>query len=231
MGMYCLINTARPVIIGDEVGLGTYTALYTHGAYPSELRGAPVAFGEIHIGERTWIPGAIVNPGVTIGPDCVIGVGSVVTRSLPGGVLAAGAPCKVIRENAYPRELTPEERLEKMTGFLRDFATICTDRHQVHLDVTALEITLDGDTFIAYREAVDSATLANLRARNAARLITLAYSEFPDPAVGQETLIDLKHRHIDGIACAVAERLFNQLRRYGTRFCYESVRGRYERWV
>jgi acetyltransferase-like isoleucine patch superfamily enzyme len=230
IGMHCFINTARAVTLGDEVGLGTHTALYTHGAYASELRGAPVAFGEIHIGDRTWIPGAIVNPGVSIGHDCVIGVGSVVTRGVPDGALAAGAPCKVIRENAYPRELSPEERLEKMTGFLRDFATICTDRHRVDLDETALEITLDDDTLIVYRETVDSTTLASLRGRGAARLITLAYSEYTGPAIGQETFIDLKHRHIDGVACAVSERLLNQLRRYGTRFYYESASGHYQKW-
>ena len=35
--------------------------------------------------------------GVTIGPGTVIGAGSVVTRDLPGGVFAAGNPCRVIR--------------------------------------------------------------------------------------------------------------------------------------
>lgn len=38
-----------------------------------------------------------VCPGVTIGDDCVIGAGSVVTRDIPAGSFAAGVPCKVIR--------------------------------------------------------------------------------------------------------------------------------------
>lgn len=41
--------------------------------------------------------GAIVCPSVSIGEDTVVGAGSVVTRSLPAGVVAAGSPCRVIR--------------------------------------------------------------------------------------------------------------------------------------
>ena len=37
-------------------------------------------------------------PGVTIGDNTVIGGGSVVTKDIPAGVVAAGNPCKVIRK-------------------------------------------------------------------------------------------------------------------------------------
>ncbi len=40
----------------------------------------------------------VILPGVTIGRNCVIGAGSVVTRDIPEGVLAAGNPCRVIRK-------------------------------------------------------------------------------------------------------------------------------------
>ena len=40
----------------------------------------------------------IVLPGVTIGDNTVVGAGSVVTRDLPCGVVAAGNPCRVLRE-------------------------------------------------------------------------------------------------------------------------------------
>jgi maltose O-acetyltransferase len=52
----------------------------------------------ITIGKRVWIGGgAIVLPGVTIGDDTTIGAGSVVSRDVPSGVIAAGNPCKVLR--------------------------------------------------------------------------------------------------------------------------------------
>ena len=40
----------------------------------------------------------MVCPGVTIGNNCVIGAGSVVTRNIPDNSFAAGVPCRVIRE-------------------------------------------------------------------------------------------------------------------------------------
>jgi acetyltransferase-like isoleucine patch superfamily enzyme len=230
LGMYSFINTARSVTLGDEVGLGTHTALYTHGAYPSELRGAPAAFGEIHIGDRSWLPGAIVNPGVTIGQDCVIGVGSVVTRNIPDGALAVGAPCKVIRENAYPRELLPEQRRAKIKAFLRDFAVVCSDHNTVQFDEIALEILLNDLVLIVYREILNFSTLADLRAREPQRLLILTFDKCPDSANSSETFIDLKHRDIDGLADPVSERLLNQLRRYGTRFRYQSRGDTYQSW-
>lgn len=52
----------------------------------------------MEIGSDVWIGGgAIICPGVTIGAKAVIGAGSVVTRDIPAGVLAAGNPCRVIR--------------------------------------------------------------------------------------------------------------------------------------
>jgi maltose O-acetyltransferase len=55
----------------------------------------------IKIGDNAWIGGvAILCPGVTIGADTVVGAGSVVTRDLPPGVIAAGNPCRVIRSRS-----------------------------------------------------------------------------------------------------------------------------------
>lgn len=56
------------------------------------------------MGSDVWFGGnVVVLPGVTIGYGSVIGAGSVVTRDVPPGVLAAGNPCRVIRR------LVPEE--------------------------------------------------------------------------------------------------------------------------
>ena len=53
----------------------------------------------ITIGDNVWLAsGVTVCGGVTIGNDAVIGAGSVVTRNIPSNSLAAGVPCKVIRQ-------------------------------------------------------------------------------------------------------------------------------------
>ena len=51
------------------------------------------------MGDNVWIGcGVHVMPGVTIGSNVVIGGGSVVTKNIPDGVVAAGNPCRVIRK-------------------------------------------------------------------------------------------------------------------------------------
>ena len=53
----------------------------------------------ITVGKDCWIgAGAIILGGVTIGDGTTIGAGSVVTRDIPGGVIAAGNPARVIRK-------------------------------------------------------------------------------------------------------------------------------------
>lgn len=66
----------------------------------------------VTIGNNVWIAASVViNGGVTIGDDAVIGSGSVVTRDIPPGVIAAGNPCRPLRP------ITPADRL---SGFDTD---------------------------------------------------------------------------------------------------------------
>lgn len=53
----------------------------------------------ITVEDNVWLGGEVtILPGVTIGHDSVIGAGSVVTKNIPPGVVAAGNPCKIIRK-------------------------------------------------------------------------------------------------------------------------------------
>ena len=51
------------------------------------------------IGKRVWLGGDVkLVGGVTVGDDTIIGAGSIVTKDIPSGVIAAGNPCRVIRK-------------------------------------------------------------------------------------------------------------------------------------
>lgn len=105
------------VVIGDQVLIGPNVSLFTagHPLDPAE-RIRDLEFAKpIVIGNRVWIGGgAIVNPGVTIGENSIIGAGSVVTRDIPANVVAVGNPCRVIRE--IPVTAAPPVPLAENSG-------------------------------------------------------------------------------------------------------------------
>lgn len=99
-----------PVTIGDNVFVGPNVSLLTpvhpfrwKDRNPYKKPDGTVTDKEyarpITIGDNCWIAGNVsVCGGVTIGEGSVIGAGSVVTRDIPPHSLAAGVPCRVIRE-------------------------------------------------------------------------------------------------------------------------------------
>ena len=96
----CTILDVSTVKIGDNVLLAPNVQIYTatHPTDPAErLKGLEFA-KPIVIGNNVWIGGGtIICPGVTIGDNVTIGAGSVVTKDVPDNVIAAGNPCRVVR--------------------------------------------------------------------------------------------------------------------------------------
>lgn len=96
----CTILDVAKVKIGDNCMLAPNVAIYTagHPLHP-DTRNSGYEYGkEVTIGDNCWIGGnSVICPGVHIGNDVVIGAGSVVTRDIPDGSIAAGSPCRVIR--------------------------------------------------------------------------------------------------------------------------------------
>jgi maltose O-acetyltransferase len=95
------------VVFGDRVFLGPHVSIFTAGhPIDSGVRARNVEFSKpVSIGSDVWIGGnVVINPGITIGDDVVIGSGSVVTRDIPDHVVAAGNPCRVLRQ------ITEEDR-------------------------------------------------------------------------------------------------------------------------
>lgn len=119
MGVGCVIEPGAEVhegcIFGDRVGIGPncmigpkttflgytmmgpnvhiYTENHAYDETDHCFRGTEIK--PVVIGEQVWIGhGVIILPGVTIGSHVIIGAGSVVTKNIPSGVLAAGNPCK-----------------------------------------------------------------------------------------------------------------------------------------
>lgn len=150
MGKSSHINTARKVIIGDECGVGINTKIFTHGAYLSAYDGFPAQFADVEIGDRVWLPNAWVNPGVKIGNDVVVAAISLVNRHLPSGCLAGGIPAKVLKENAYPRKLIPQEKQQLVANIAKD---------------VRMELKLEGDKIHFEHTGIDEVTTFDLERR------------------------------------------------------------------
>ncbi|MCF7710695.1 MAG: acyltransferase [Opitutales bacterium] len=87
IGEHCLIGDAVLILDSD------FHNLSAAGRHTLPGLSAPIILEDnVFIGSRV-----IILKGVTIGKDSVIGAGSVVVRSIPPGVIAAGNPAKVIR--------------------------------------------------------------------------------------------------------------------------------------
>ncbi len=97
----CVILDGAKVRFGDNVFVAPNCGFYAAG-HPIDTQrrneGLEYAY-PITIGNHVWIGGGVqILPGVTIGDHVVIGAGSVVNKDIPSHVVAAGNPCKIIRE-------------------------------------------------------------------------------------------------------------------------------------
>jgi maltose O-acetyltransferase len=115
IGSHCFINfnftvqDDAPVTIGDWTRFGPNVTIVTplHPMVAEERRGMVCSDGveryliyakPVVIGNDCWFgANVVVCPGVSIGDNCVIGAGSVVTRDIPADSFAAGCPARVIR--------------------------------------------------------------------------------------------------------------------------------------
>jgi maltose O-acetyltransferase len=107
----CVMLDGGGIEIGDNVLFGPRVGIYTsnHATDAQERANGACYAKKVIIGNNVWIgAGVNINQGVTIGYNTIIGSGSVVTKSVPSNVIAAGVPCKVIRE------ITEEDK----TGFM-----------------------------------------------------------------------------------------------------------------
>ncbi len=121
------IDLAREVTIGDDVGLSPEVCIYTHYYWQSPLEGYPMKYAPVAI-----CNGAIVGfrstvlPGVSIGANCVIGAGSVITRSLQANSVCAGVPCE---EKRCIRDVqTPPVVMCRLKGLLEEYSNSCRYR-------------------------------------------------------------------------------------------------------
>lgn len=89
------------LIIGDDCMLSRNAKLMTSDGHPIYKNGNIINFAKsIILEDKVWIADSVtILKGVKIGNNSVIGIGSILTKSIPSNSIAAGNPAKIIKEN------------------------------------------------------------------------------------------------------------------------------------
>jgi len=158
------INLARPIELGDDVGLSHDVDLITHGFWYSVLDGFPAVFDGITLGNNVILGWkSIVMPGVKICDDTVIGAHSIVTKSILAKGIYAGTPAKFIRGIETPSldkkynlisDITDE--FEQLMSFY-ETPPFSIDRGYPILTINKLKIDLEKFSYVGDHDAVTDA--------------------------------------------------------------------------
>ena len=124
------INCAESVTIGEHVAFGYETQVWTHGVWQPVVVGSGKMKQEpVKIGNEVWLPSRCqVLAGVEIGDNVVVGMGSLVNRSLPSGCVAVGRPAKVIKKNDSLKPISDEGLREELERLVALYMVIAEDK-------------------------------------------------------------------------------------------------------
>lgn len=124
----CNIDETRPslVTIGDHNFFSTGFTLLTHDWVTTLFRNKYYELlpssGHVTIGNNNYFGQKVtILKGVTIGDNCVIGLGSIVTHDIPSNSVAVGSPARVIGNTDDYFEKRKHKCIEESFEYVRAF--------------------------------------------------------------------------------------------------------------
>ena len=92
IGAFTYIQAQEGVEIGDFAQLGSHCSVYSVSTIDNKK-------GKVVIGRNARIGShSVIMPGVTIGPNTVVGAMSFVNRNLPANAIAYGCPVRIAKK-------------------------------------------------------------------------------------------------------------------------------------
>jgi acetyltransferase-like isoleucine patch superfamily enzyme len=123
------INCNDEVKIGNDVGIGQYVDIWTHGSFMDVIAGYPYSIGPVSIGNHVWITAhSTIMPNTKIGDNVIIGNNTVVNKDVPAGCFFAGMPGKVIKENVFPPKISQEQQEKTLDKIIVDYLETCISK-------------------------------------------------------------------------------------------------------
>lgn len=105
IGRYLTLTAISSITIGNGCLFSEHVYISDHAHEVFGMDNTPLVSrplipkGKVEIGDFCFLGfRAIIMPGVTLGPRCIVGAGSVVTKSFPERSIVAGAPARLIRK-------------------------------------------------------------------------------------------------------------------------------------
>ncbi|MCR4327250.1 MAG: hypothetical protein NUV46_01570 [Nanoarchaeota archaeon] len=123
VGSEAILNSSGGLNIGNNVGIGARSEIYSHGYHGELLEGCKInTVAPVNIGDDTWLTGSVyVSPGVNIGNKSIVLFQSNVTKDIPPNVLARGNPAKVVDNFVPYSNPSLPEKINLMSQFLKEF--------------------------------------------------------------------------------------------------------------
>ena len=138
IGQNCILNALDRLTIGNGVGIGTYSSVWTHVGHGELIEGCTIYnIAPVVIEDDVWIVGSfnVVSPGVTLGRKSVILTGSTVKKDVAPYSCVAGTPARDITDKVSPyRELTIEEKYKMIKKFMKDFVDAFYENNALKLE-------------------------------------------------------------------------------------------------
>src|SRR5581483_2262563 len=98
----CYFDLNAIIVLGEYVGIGHGATFITtvHQVVPGMEFGVGIIGKSISVKDRAWIGANVtVMPGVDIGTDAIVSVGTILMRDVPSHSVVAGSPGRVVRRN------------------------------------------------------------------------------------------------------------------------------------
>lgn len=125
VGQNCVLNSTDELTIGNNVGVGAYSSIYTHAYNGELLEGCEIwSTAPVVIEDNAWLVGSynVISPGVTVGARSMVLTSSVVSRDVLPAHCVGGVPAKDLTDRIRPfRDVTLADKLAMMRRFVNEF--------------------------------------------------------------------------------------------------------------
>lgn len=125
IGQNCLLNSEAPLWLGNNVGIGAYSGVYTHGYWGELLEGCRICkTAPVTLHDDVWVLGSynVISPGIEVGEKATVLTGSVVSKSVAPGCVVGGSPARPLNWD-QPMYQVPslDDKLALMRQFVAEF--------------------------------------------------------------------------------------------------------------